>query len=152
MAVLVDTCVLIPAFNPQAIEREDVRQALRMLVDAGETLVVTPQNIAEFWNVSTRPVENNGRGLTNDQVRKMVNLICRASRLEYESPKSFLRWREIVDRRELKGIAVHDARLVSVMLASGIQSILTRNTNDFRRYEPEGIQVFTPRDVIAGSQ
>lgn len=57
MAVLVDTCVLVAALHPQAAECSLVRQALRRLADAGEVFVVAPQNIAEFWNVATRPAE-----------------------------------------------------------------------------------------------
>jgi len=149
MAVLVDTCVLIPAFHPQANEHAIVRQALRLLIDAGETFIVTPQIIAEFWNVSTRPIANNGRGLATEQVRKMVNIICRVSRLEYETPSSFHRWRDIVDRYGVQGVAVHDARLVATMLAGGIPGILTRNEADFHRYKPDGIQVLTPQGIVA---
>ncbi|HEY2841324.1 MAG TPA: type II toxin-antitoxin system VapC family toxin [Pirellulales bacterium] len=151
MAVLIDTCVLIPAFNSQTNENVIVRQALRRLIDSGKILTVTPQNIAEFWNVSTRPVTSNGRGLPGDQVRKMVNIICRVSRLEYETASSFLRWREIVERHGVQGVAVHDARLVATMLSAGIREILTRNEGDFRRYEKDGIEILTPHAVVAGA-
>jgi predicted nucleic acid-binding protein len=119
-----------------------------MLGDAGETLIVTPQIIAEFWNVSTRPLESNGRGLAADQVRKMVNIICRASRVEYEAESSFTRWRELVERHGVQGVAVHDARLVAVMLACDVRQILTRNERDFLRYEADGISVLTPQAVV----
>jgi len=148
MAVLVDTCILIPAFNPQAREYAIVRQALRLLGDSGETLIVTPQNIAEFWNVSTRPLDSNGRGLAADQVGKMVNIICRVSRVEYETERSLTRWRELVERHGVQGVAVHDARLVAVMLARDVRQILTRNERDFLRYESEGISVLTPQAVV----
>ncbi|MBX3415670.1 MAG: type II toxin-antitoxin system VapC family toxin [Pirellulales bacterium] len=148
MAVLVDTCVLISAFNPQASERPVILQALRLLHDAGERFVVTSQNIAEFWNVSTRPIDRNGRGLNIEQVRRMVNVISRVSRLEFESPKSFGIWRGLVERHSVQGISVHDARLVAVMLAGGVSKILTRNESDFRRYLPDGIEILTPQTVI----
>ncbi len=151
MAVLVDTCILIPAFNPQASEHAIVRQALRLLVDAGETLIVTPQNIAEFWNVSTRPLESNGRGLAADQVGKMVKIVCRVSRVEYETEASFARWRELVEGHGVQGVAVHDARLVAVMLTCEVRQILTRNDRDFLRYEVEGISILTPQAVVAKS-
>jgi hypothetical protein len=41
-------------------------------------------------------------------------------------------------------VKVHDARLVSVMLRSGVKRILTLNDGDFRRYVGEGIEVVTP--------
>ncbi|MEX2114445.1 MAG: hypothetical protein WD845_14720 [Pirellulales bacterium] len=123
-----------------------------MLGDAGETLIVTPQNIAEFWNVSTRPLESNGRSLPADQVSKMVNIICRVSRVEYETESSFTRWRELVERHDVQGVAVHDARLAAIMLACDVRQILTRNERDFLRYEVEGISVLTPQAVVDKSR
>jgi hypothetical protein len=38
--------------------------ALDFLVRSGETVVIVPQNITEFWNVCTRPTDQNGLGLT----------------------------------------------------------------------------------------
>ncbi len=40
----------------------------------------------------------------------------------------------MVNRYKVQGVSVHDARLVSVMLAEGIPYILTFNTKDFARY------------------
>ena len=39
-------------------------QAIKLLLAAGEVVCVLPQNIAEFWNVCTRPSDKNGLGLT----------------------------------------------------------------------------------------
>jgi hypothetical protein len=36
-----------------------------------------------------------------------------------------------------------------MMLAWQIESILTLNDRDFRRYEPEGIKIVTPAELIA---
>jgi hypothetical protein len=47
---------------------------------------------------------------------------------------------------------VHDARLAAMMLAWQVDSILTLNDRDFRRYEPEGIQVMNPEATTGGSQ
>jgi ribosome maturation factor RimP len=48
----------------------------------------------------------------------------------------------------VSGVKVHDARLVSVMLSSGLKRILTLNASDFRRYIGEGIEVATPTDLV----
>jgi hypothetical protein len=42
------------------------------LIRGGEILVVTPQIIAEFWNVATRPIGGNGLGMAHDLVRAEV--------------------------------------------------------------------------------
>lgn len=151
MAILVDTCILIPAFNPTASGFTLVRQALRQLDSTGETLVVTPQIVAEFWNVVTRPVEANGRGLTTDQARKMAGIIRRICRLEYETAVTFDRWCELVERHRVQGVAVHDARLAAVILTSGLRGILTHNDRDFIRYASDGVNVYTPHTIVAHS-
>jgi predicted nucleic acid-binding protein len=144
MAVLVDTCVLVAAFHPGAAEHLQVRQALRQLRNAGEVLVITPQNCAELWNVSTRPMASNGRGLSAHDVQRMISIASQVSTLLYETPEAFERWRQLVERHDVKGVAVHDARLVAVMLAYGVTRLLTLNVRDFKRYAPEGITIATP--------
>jgi len=37
-------------------------RAIAALIRDSEPLVITPQIVAEFWNVATRPVEQNGLG------------------------------------------------------------------------------------------
>ena len=54
-------------------------------------------------------------------------------------------------RERVSGKQVHDARLVAMMLAWQIDSILTLNDRDFRRYEPEGIRIVTPDSLTSAS-
>lgn len=42
--------------NPDAVN------AIRTLRDRGEQFHIVPQNLIEFWNVYTRPTEQNGLG------------------------------------------------------------------------------------------
>jgi hypothetical protein len=61
MSCLIDTGVLLRAFDASYSGYQDIRRAIRMLWARQERLVVvTLQNLAEFWNVSTRPVDKNG--------------------------------------------------------------------------------------------
>lgn len=147
MALLVDTCVLVAAFHPGSPDHQAVRQALRNLQASNERLIVTPQNCAVLWNVSTRPLKYNGRGLSAGDAQRMVSIVKRVSEIVYETPEAFDRWRELVEKYNVQGVAVHDARLVAVMLASNVSQVLTLNDRDFRRYEPEGIQAVAPASL-----
>ena len=49
---------------------------------------------------------------------------------------------------QVKGVNVHDARLVAVMLVHGLSHILTFNVNDFHRYSSE-ITIINPNDIQA---
>jgi len=46
---------------------------------------------------------------------------------------------------------VHDARLAATMIAREIESIVTLNERDFRRYEPEGVRSVTLESLAANS-
>jgi hypothetical protein len=56
-----------------------------------------------------------------------------------------------VEEYDVIGKQVHDARLVAVMLAWQIENLLTLNDRHFRRFEPEGIAIVTPSDLVTGS-
>jgi predicted nucleic acid-binding protein len=43
-------------------------------------------------------------------------------------------WRRVVVQHAVRGVQVHDARLVATMHVHGIKHILTFNVTDFSRY------------------
>jgi predicted nucleic acid-binding protein len=71
-----------------------------------------------------------------------------ASRLERfftilpDSIQAFQIWRQLVVTYAVRGVKVHDARLVSVMKAHSIAQIVTFNVGDFTRFA--GIEVVHP--------
>jgi predicted nucleic acid-binding protein len=77
-----------------------------------------------------------------------VRSIERLCNLLFEDERSYEIWRQLIVRHSVTGVAMHDARLVAIMKARGIDRILTVNDRDFRRYEPEGIVIITPQSAI----
>ena len=148
MGTLIDTGVLLRAFDANHPSCRLIRQALRRLLENGEPLVVTVQNVAEFWNVATRPLEHNGQGLSAERVKRRVAIIERLCEITSEDALSYDHWKRIVESLGVSGVKVHDARLVSLMLRSRVKRILTLNDADFRRYIGEGIEVVTPNTVL----
>jgi predicted nucleic acid-binding protein len=142
MACLIDTGVLLRAFDASFAEYRLIRHAIRTLWNRQEDLIVTVQNLAEFWNVSTRPVDKNGYGLSPERAVRRLTLIERICTVTTEDEHSYRLWKGLLTSYSLTGVSVHDARLVSVMLARGITSVLTLNERDFRRYG--GISILTP--------
>lgn len=57
MPFLVDTNVLLRSIDPAHPMNPVAVRALMTLRTQGEPLCITPQNLIEFWNVYTRPVE-----------------------------------------------------------------------------------------------
>jgi predicted nucleic acid-binding protein len=80
-----------------------------------------------------------------------VRFIESACQIVTEDTASYDRWRQLIARYKVNGVAVHDARLIAIMLAHRAQQLLTLNERDFRRYEPEGIIVVTPQSLITAS-
>jgi predicted nucleic acid-binding protein len=62
MSIFVDTNILLRSIYPSDASHDQAVRATTRLIEAGETLTITPQVVAEFWNAATRPRERNGFG------------------------------------------------------------------------------------------
>jgi predicted nucleic acid-binding protein len=123
---------------------------MRCLRSSGHTLATCPQNIAEFWNVSTRPTSaRGGYGQSVSKTERRVQFIERNCTILAESPASYHAWRQLLTAHSVQGVAVHDARLVAMMQTAGISHILTQNTRDFARYAL--VAAVTPQDVLTAT-
>ena len=122
-------------------------EAVAALLIAGEKVYVLPQNIAEFWNVCTRPANQNGFGWTVKKTVKEVAQIEIVLELKRDKPDIYGEWRKLVEMHSVKGVQVHDARIVAAMIVHRIDKILTFNATDFRRYTK--ITALTPSAVLA---
>jgi predicted nucleic acid-binding protein len=149
MAYLLDTGILLRLVNADDANYTAVNRAVRALVARQEQLHITDQNVAEFLNVATRPVANNGFGWRPETALDALTI-------EIEPFCSILlptvavhdELKRLVSTRSVVGKQIHDARLVAMMLVSNVRHILTLNERDFRRYEPEGITVVTPESIL----
>jgi len=113
-----------------------------VLLFSGSRLYTSFQNVAEFWNVSTRPVDLNGRGLAVGKVSEQIIDIERQFEIVTEDRETFDQWLQLIVDFKVLGRQVHDARLVAHMIVRGIPALLTSNTKDFVRY-PQ-IQLLDP--------
>ncbi len=62
-----------------------------------------------------------------------------------ETPAVYQHWKRLVLSLNVSGVRVHDARLVAVMQVSGVQHLLTFNSDDFARYS--NLVVINPHNV-----
>jgi predicted nucleic acid-binding protein len=92
MSILVDTNVLLRRAQPEHPSHAVAVESVARLLTAGEEVYFTPQNIAEFWNVATRPAANNGLGFPIAVVLSEVGNIERALTLLPVSPASYAEW------------------------------------------------------------
>lgn len=134
MPILIDTNVLlrsVQTFHPMHVVAV---RALEVLMQREEPLVITIQNIAEFWNVATRPAANNGLGFTIEEAQEELIKLEGFFQILSENASSYAAWKTLLIANRVSGIQVHDARLVAVMKAYGIAQIVTFNVSDFTRF------------------
>ena len=132
---LVDTNILLRIARRSDPQHKLIDAALAKLSLSGTTLYYTHQNIAELWNVMTRPATRNGFGLTASEAEVEVSVIETGMSFLAENEAVYREWRKIVVQYGVSGVQVHDARLIAVMRVHSVRHILTLNVEDFRRYE-----------------
>jgi predicted nucleic acid-binding protein len=146
MIILADTGVILRIFNASDPWHADANRATTALTNRSDQIVLSAQNIREFWNVCTRPVTaRGGLGLSIAETNRRVAVLENLYVILEDSPLIYPRWRQIVLTLSVSGKQVHDANLVALMTAYGIDDILTFNGSDFSRFP--GITAIDPRTV-----
>ena len=146
MSVLVDTNVLLRRTQPAHENHAVAVESVARLLTSGEPVHFTPQNIAEFWNVVTRPIANNGLGFSVALAVAEIEKIERALTLLPDVPAIYSEWKRLVVQHGVLGVKVHDARLVAAMNVHAVRRLLTFDVGDFTRY---GVEVLQPSSVLS---
>jgi predicted nucleic acid-binding protein len=139
MSILADTNVLLRRTQPGHPSHPSAVESVSKLLASGEPVLFTLQNISEFWNVMTRPMEKNGLGFPTAVALREVDLIERLFTLLPDSPAVYGEWKRLVVFHGVAGSKVHDTKLVAMMTVHGVRRLLTFNTSDFARYDIEAI-------------
>src|SRR5579871_4080509 len=135
MLVLCDTGILLRLLDPAAPQHQAVVQAVATIQARGDDPVTSPQNVAEFWNVSTRPATARGRyGLSVQDTDNRLQRIEQLIRVLPYNSAAYAIWKHLVLSLGVMGVQAHDARLVAWMMAQSITHILTLNPAEFTRY------------------
>lgn len=124
MNYLADTNILLRIARRTDSNYTIVRNCVDNLLVEGHRIHTTLQNFAEFWNVSTRPVNQNGLGLTVSETDDLLCDLESAFPVLPDLPAVYTEWRELVVNYGVSGVQVHDARIVTTMLVHGVTHIL----------------------------
>jgi predicted nucleic acid-binding protein len=143
LAYLIDTNILLRWIKPDDRDYSLVTTAIDRLLRQGATLCYTSQNVAEFWNTCTRPLGQNGYGLSPQETDRRARLFEDRLRLLADSLAVHQEWRRLIVIHNVRGVQVHDARLVAAMHVHNVTRILTFNEADFARYSD--IEALHPR-------
>jgi predicted nucleic acid-binding protein len=142
---LVDSNVLLRWVKPDHSDYPAIVSATDAILRHDGVLCYTSQNVAEFWNACTRPVDHNGYGLLPQEADRRARFFEERLRLLPDSLAVHEEWRKLLVTQSVSGVQVHDARLVAAMRVHGVKRILTFNARDFARYVD--IEAVHPRSV-----
>jgi predicted nucleic acid-binding protein len=131
---LIDTNILLRLSRTDDPQHPLIKSALTELDVQGEEFYYSLQNMAEFWNVCTRPKGQNGYGLSITETAASVEYLETTMTFLPDNDLVYSNWRRLVMANNVRGVQVHDARLAAIMQAYGISHILTLNRPDFLRY------------------
>jgi predicted nucleic acid-binding protein len=146
MAYLFDSNIFLRLAEKNSPHRQTVLSAIRKLRTDGKAIYYTPQVLAEFWNVCTRPAgARGGLGLSPEQTERKANLIQKYFSLVPDDINTFNKWRRLVSDYQISGVQVHDAKIVASMIAHNISHLVTFNEKDFKRFSM--ITTIDPKDM-----
>lgn len=146
-AVRRDTGCLLRLLDRSDPQHALIRRALGVLRGRGDVPVTAPQNVAEFWNVCTRPASaRGGFGLSPQETDRRVKSLERLFPVLPDRETAYAIWRRLVLQHSVQGVQVHDLRLVAWMEVHGVTHLLTLNQADFARYS--GVTAQSPEDIV----
>jgi predicted nucleic acid-binding protein len=143
--VLADTNVILRRLHRAHPQHRLAREAISRFSQPGNRVCVTSQNLIELWAVCTRPVANNGFGLSPDQTDRILARVEASVLRLPDSDQVYTEWRRLVTTHAVSGKKAHDARLVAAMTVHSVTRVLTFNADDFSRYP--GITVLDPANL-----
>ena len=113
MPVLADSNVLPRVFQRHNPMHGAAWAAVKKL-NAQQELVLAPQNIVELWVVATRPIEQNGLGMTPARAAMYLVRINRNFPILHDTPEFQQEWKRLVVEYQVSGKKAHDTWLVAV--------------------------------------
>jgi predicted nucleic acid-binding protein len=143
---LADTNILLRSVQTIHPNYGDVSRAVDILLARKDELFVIAQNLIEFWAVATRPIANNGLGLTIDRASQELTKFKLLFVILPDTADILPKWEHLVVKHQVVGKQVYDARLVAAMIVHDVSHLLTFNTTDFKRFTT--ITAVNPQSIL----
>lgn len=135
----VDTNVLMRAITPTMPLHHEARALIRQVRLQRYELWINRQVIREYLVQVTRP-QAFMQPVPMTQIEYRVAMLYRLFLVADETAAVTAELLKLMKRIPMGGKQVHDANIVATMLAYKIDTLLTTNVADMKRFEP-GIQV-----------
>src|SRR5260370_42566700 len=103
---LVDSNILLWWVKPDHNDYPLVVSAIDAILRRNDVLCYTSQNVGEFWNTCTRPLDRNGYALSPQETDRRAKNFEEKPRLLPDSPAVHEEWRKLLVTP--RGFAVYD--------------------------------------------
>ena len=133
---LVDSNVLLRWVKPDDRDYPLVVSAIDAILQRGAVFCYTSQNVAEFWNTCTRPLDRNGYGLSPQEADRRARFFEDKLRLLPDGLAVHQEWRKLLVVSNVSGVHVHDARLSAGGTLLRMQVGLLRGVASARVWAP----------------
>jgi predicted nucleic acid-binding protein len=137
--VLVDTNVLLEASDEGRQFHMQAMAVFQTALASGVDLFLGTQVLREYLVVATRPVENNGLGMSIETALENIRRFRRRTSLIAESLSAgelFLEW---AGQFGIRGKRLHDLQILATASTAGMNALLTANGRDFPKSSPLAI-------------
>lgn len=128
----VDTNILVVASDDTRTGHAESHKLFECAINGTHRLFACGQVFREYLVVATRPIENNGLGLSSSKAIENIRSFRKCLQLLDENDATTRRLERLITQHELKGKRIHDANIASIMIENGLTQIFTLNPNDFK--------------------
>jgi predicted nucleic acid-binding protein len=143
---LLDTNILIYALDPTSAYYPACGALLERTKAAGADLCVAPQNLAEFYAITTNARRVPVPRKPAEALAVVEQFLERPGLELLPVPADIVsRWIALVRRHPVAGGDLFDLQLVATMLANGVTRIYTYNRDDFVPFTE--LEVIIPTEV-----
>lgn len=140
---MLDTNVLIYAYYEDAPQYPAAFPLLHRAQEAGASLCLSRQVLAEFYAVITNPRRVSAPFTIDEALAEIEKLRALPGLTLLPIPLDVVdRWVALLREHPVAGRQVFDAQLVATMLGNSVTRLYTFNRTDFEHYP--GIEVLTP--------
>ncbi len=140
----VDTNILLRATIMQFPLHEQVKQLVNGQIDAAVELWISRQVIREYIVQATRP-QSFMKPMTIEQVEAQLTGMQALFQIADETEATTNQLLGLLRVYPTQGKLIHDANIVATMLVNQIDTLLTLNVADFKRFE-DRIKIVSPEE------
>jgi predicted nucleic acid-binding protein len=134
--VFLDTNVLLRATLDRVELHDEAQKLVETQRDAGKELWISRQVIREYMVYITRP-QVFFTPMSIEEIEALIQKVQSLFQIADETAAVTAQLLRLIKQYPTGGKQIHDANIVATMLVNGIDTLLTQNIDDMKRFEKE---------------